>query len=136
MARPFLRFPPGAREHLSRMAEHGMLGETEAAQALGMPLDQFRRVIRDDKRSKQIWEDALAIERDRVLRSLHDRAVGGDVKAATTFLAVKHGLDEKTAQNATQGVQVVFRLPDAMSAETYIEQLRPALESKGEAAQA
>jgi hypothetical protein len=124
MARPYTKLPPGAREHLERMAERGMLGESTAAQALGMPVAELRRVIVEDARSKAIWENCLAIERDRLLESLYDKAVGGDTRAAQTLLAVRHGLSEKAPQGATGGVSITFQLPQAMDATEYLKALR------------
>ena len=123
MPRPFVKLPAGARSHLEAMAASGTLTESKAADALGMPLTQFRRVIVDDPGSASIWRDALAVERDQLLAALYDRAVKGDTKAATTLLAVRHNMSEKTAQGAGEAVQVVFNLPDSMPAEKYISAL-------------
>ncbi len=131
MARPYTKLPPGARMHLERMAESGMLSESRAADALGMPLVQFRRVIEEHQESRRIWQDALAIERDCLLDALYQKAVEGDTKAATTLLAVRHGLNEKSAEKPGERVSVVFQLPEAMPAEKYIEAMKPSLRSDG-----
>ena len=123
MGRPFTKLPPGARAHLEAMAASGTLTESKAADALGMPLTQFRRVIVDDAGSASIWRDALAVERDQLLGALYDKAIQGDTKAATTLLAVRHGLSEKGSQSGGEPVQVVFNLPDSMPAEKYINAL-------------
>lgn len=119
MARPFEKLPPGAKTHLESMAASGLLSESAAATALGMPLDQFRRVISDHKPSAEVWDNALSIERDQLLNALYDRALGGDTKAAQTLLAVRHGMTEKQPQGASERVNVVFNLPAAMDAESY-----------------
>jgi hypothetical protein len=121
MARPFQKFPVGARDHLERMAENGMLSELAAATALGMPLDQFKDVVRNHPPSRKVWEDALSIERDMLLSALYDRAVNGDTQAAKTLLAVRHGLSEKDPSGHGGGVTVNFNLPAAMSAKDYLE---------------
>ena len=87
MARPFEKLPAGARNHLESMAANGLLSESAAARALGMPFEQFRRVITEHEGSKKIWEDALAVERDQLLDALYSKAVEGDTRAATTLLA-------------------------------------------------
>lgn len=124
MARPFEKLPAGAKRHLEAMAESGLLSESAAATALGMPLDQFRKVIVEHGPSKQIWENALSIERDQLLASLYDRAVGGDTKAAQTLLAVRHGMTEKQPKGASDRVSVVFNLPPAMDPAEYLKAVR------------
>lgn len=119
MARPYARLPAGAKQHLESMASHGLLSESAAARALGMPLDQLRRVISDNPKSKEIWENALAIERDNLLSALYERAVGGDTKAAQTLLATRHGMSEKQPQGSGERVSVTFNLPAAMSPTDY-----------------
>ena len=124
MGRPFVQLPRGARQHLEAMAAHGLLSESAAATALGMPLAALRNVIADHAPSKRIWEDALSIERDALLQALYSKAVEGDTRAAQTLLAVRHGLTERQPQQAAQaGVQVVFNLPAAMTPEAYAEMI-------------
>lgn len=126
MARPYEKLPPGAKQHLEAMAANGLLSECAAATALGMPLDQFRRVIAEHKPSKAIWDNALSIERDQLYQSLYQKARDGDTKAAQTLLALRHGLTEKQPQTATQGVSINFTLPAAMDADAYIKQIKAA----------
>lgn len=124
MARPYEKLPPGAKQHLEAMAANGLLSESAAATSLGMPLDQFRRVVKEHSGSRQIWETALAIERDNLLAALYSRAVGGDTKAASTLLAVRHGLSEKQPQGASERVSVVFNLPSAMDPTEYLKAIQ------------
>lgn len=119
MARPYEKLPPGAKKHLESMASNGLLSESAAATALGIPLDQFRRVIKDDKRSREIWDNALAIERDALLTALYARAVDGDTNACRTLLATRHGMSERQPQGSGERVSVVFNLPAAMKPEDY-----------------
>lgn len=98
-----------------------MLSELAAATALGMPLDQFKHVVANHDRSRKVWEDALSIERDKLLSALYDRAVNGDTRAAQTLLAIRHGLSEKSAGGTGGGVTLNFNLPAAMSAKDYLE---------------
>ncbi|QIB66974.1 hypothetical protein [Kineobactrum salinum] len=122
--RPFEKLPAGARKHLESMAASGLLSESAAATALGMPLDQFRRVVQEHAPSKLIWETALSIERDQLLDALYCRAVDGDTRAAQTLLAVRHGLSEKAPQGSGGGVSVVFNLPSAMDPQAYLEAIQ------------
>ena len=119
MARPYERLPRGARSHLESMASHGLLSESAAAVALGMPLDQFRRVIREHGPSREVWEVALAVERDALLGALYDRAVDGDTSAARTLLATRHGMSEKAPAGGGERVSISFNLPAAMTPEQY-----------------
>ena len=127
--RPFEKLPPGARDHLERMAENGLLSESAAATALGMPLHQFQRVIANHPASKKIWEVAMSIERDKLLDALYDKARSGDVKASQTLLAVRHGLSEKAPTGSGDRVQVTFNLPPAMDPADYMK----AIEARQEA---
>jgi len=106
------------------MAANGLLSESAAATALGMPFTELRRVITEHPPSQKIWNDCLAIERDTLLKSLYSAAVGGDTKAAQTLLAVRHGLSEKQPQGASERVSVVFNLPAAMSPEDYLKAVK------------
>ena len=131
MARPFEKLPPGAKTHLESMAASGLLSESAAATALGMPLDQFRRVVVDHAPSKEIWENALAVERDQLLGALYSKAVDGDVKAAQTLLAVRHGLTEKQPKGASERVSVVFNLPAALDPAEYAKAVKVEQEKLG-----
>jgi|SRR5690554_1541755 len=117
--RPFEKLPAGARNHLESMASNGLLSESAAATALGMPLDQFRRVISEHTPSKEVWENALAVERDQLLGALYTKAIEGDTKAAQTLLAVRHGMSEKQPQGSADRVNIVFNLPSAMDPAEY-----------------
>ena len=124
MARPFEKLPSGAKTHLEAMATNGLLSESAAATALGMPLDQFRTVIAEHKPSTAIWDNALAVERDQLLGALYNKAVEGDTKAAQTLLAVRHGMSEKQPQGDSGRVSVVFNLPAAMDAAEYMKAVK------------
>ena len=124
MARPFEKLPAGAKTHLEAMATNGLLSESAAATALGMPLNEFRRVIGEHKPSKEIWDVALAVERDQLLAAMYDRAIEGDTKAAQTLLAVRHGMSEKQPQGDSGRVSVVFNLPAAMDAAEYMKAVK------------
>lgn len=129
MARPFEKLPSGARNHLESMAANGLLSESSAATALGMPLHEFRRVITEHPASKEIWENALAVERDQLLQSMYDSAIGGDTKAAQTLLAVRHGLSEKQPKGNSDRVSVVFNLPAALDPSDYLKAVQVKQES-------
>ncbi len=124
MARPFEKLPAGAKNHLESMAANGLLSESAAATALGMPLDQLRKVITEHGPSKEIWANALAVERDQLLSALYNKATEGDVKAAQTLLAVRHGMSEKQPKGSSERVSVVFNLPQALDPAEYMKAVR------------
>jgi len=121
MGRPYEKLPVGAKKYLEAMAENGLLSESAAARALGMPLDQFRRVIKDHGPSKEVWQNALAVERDQLLDALYCKAQDGDTKAAQTLLAVRHGLSDKAPTASSERVSVVFNLPSALDPAEYLK---------------
>lgn len=121
MPRRFTRFPPGARKHLEAMAANGLLSKVRAADALGMPLDQFNEVLESHAPSRKVWEQSLSIECDVILDAMFQRAVDGDVSAQRTLLAVRHGLSERDSQGHTGGVTLNLNLPAAMSAKDYLD---------------
>lgn len=126
MARPYAKLPPGAKAHLESMAANGLLSESAAATSLGMPLHEFRRVIKEHEASKEIWDNALSIERDELFKNLYAKSKDGDVKATNSLLAMRHGLTEKAAeQNPTDRVSITFQLPAALSPEQYTKLVTP-----------
>lgn len=118
MARPFEKLPPGSRDALLSMAGNG-LKESTAATALGMPLHEFRRVIRKNPDAKALWQEALSIERDALIGALFNRAMEGDTKAAQFLLAARHGMTEKQVEQPGERVNITFQLPAALNPEQY-----------------
>ena len=130
MGRPFEKLPPGAKRHLEAMASNGLLSESRAADALGMPLEQLRRVLKEHKPSAEIWDNALSIERDALLEALYSKATkDGDVKAAQTLLAARHGVSDKVPQNNGDRVNITFQLPAAMDPGDYLKAIQPKVEA-------
>ena len=132
MPRPRKHLPAGAREFIMAQAESGALQETKAARGLGLSLDKFRRIIRDDPDAAALWREALAVERDALVKRLYERAQEGDVKAASYLLAARHGLREADGGDAGQRSSVVISLPAAASERDWrrivqADQAQPAL---------
>lgn len=130
MARPYEKLPPGSRDALLSMARNG-LRESTAATALGIPLHEFRRVIKKNPDAKALWEEALSVERDALLDSLFNRAVEGDTKAAQYLLAARHGMSEKAPEPAHERVNITFQLPAALTNEQYTQLMHQAPNLKG-----
>lgn len=118
MARPFEKLPPGSRDALLSMARNG-LRESTAATALGMPLNEFRRVIAKNPEAKALWQEALSVERDALLNALFNKAMEGDSKSAQFLLAARHGMSEKQTETVGERVNITFQLPAALSPDQY-----------------
>ncbi len=125
MARPWTKLPPGARDALEAMAATSGLKESTAARALGMPVSQFRKVIKHNPEAAELWEDALSIERDALLERLWNRSKEGDVQASKYLLAARHGMSEQRPPDKSERVNVTFVLPSAMDPGKYLEQIKP-----------
>ena len=100
------------------MAGNG-LKESTAAQALGMPLHEFRKVIKKNPDARALWQQALSVERDALIGALFNRAIEGDTKAAQFLLDARHGMTEKQADQFGERVNITFQLPAALNQEQY-----------------
>jgi len=118
MARPFERLPPGSRDTLLSMARNG-LKESTAATALGVPLNEFRRVIAKNPEAKALWQEALSVERDALLGALFNKAMEGDSKSAQFLLSARHGMNEKATETPGERINITFQLPAALSPDQY-----------------
>jgi hypothetical protein len=96
-------------------AEDGALQETKIARGLGLSLDVFRRIVRDDPDAAKLWREAMAAERDAIVSQMYGRAMEGDTKAATFLLAARHGLRETDSGDSGNAGRVVIQLPGSMS---------------------
>ena len=119
MARPRTHLPPGARDLIMGQAESGALQETKVARALGLSLQVFRRILKNNDDARALWEEAMAVERDTIVNRMHSLAMEGDTKAATFLLAARHGLRERGGEDGEGGGRVVIQLPGSMSEAQY-----------------
>jgi hypothetical protein len=119
------------------MARQG-LRESTAATALGVPLNEFRRVITKNPEAKALWQEALSVERDMLINALFNKAMEGDSKSAQFLLAARHGMSEKQTESVGERVNITFQLPAALSPDQYTklvkvtEEPTPALTEKDE----
>ena len=137
MPRPRKHLPAGAAQFIRDQAASGCLQETKCARALGLSLDVFRRVIRDDPDAAAVWREALATERDAIVQRMYRLAMEGDTKAASFLLSARHGLRENDGGDAGQRSNITIQLPASMSEAQYkrvmqVERAAPALEGGGD----
>lgn len=122
MARPRKSLPPGARRLILAQAENG-LAETKVCEALGLNWQQWKKLLAEDEATQKLWEEALAIERDRIVQAMHSQALDGDMQAARFLLAARHGLRENAAQEGESKPNVTISLPPSLTKGEY-ERLR------------
>ena len=119
MPRPFEKLPPGASTYLYSIAASGTgLTESKAAIGLGIPLDQFKRILRDHPPSKRLWDSAMAVERESLFTRMFEASAAGDLKATQFLLAARHGVTEK-AETAQAPVNISLRLPGSFPMEQW-----------------
>lgn len=119
MPRRRKRLPPGARAHILECAESGSLAETKVARALGMGYSTWKRIIRENDDAAALWDEALAIQRDRLYESLFDAAREGDIRAARLLLGARHGIHEQGGSDGGSGPRVTINLPGSVSPKEY-----------------
>jgi len=129
MARPFVRMPVGAAAVLRGLAESGTLSEARAAKALGIRFGNFKELLRKDSLAKELWEEALGIERANLIELMHERARAGDTKAAQFLLERRHGMTATApTADAAAAVKLQIVLPAPLSPAQYAQvvQVQPA----------
>lgn len=110
MARPVKLDDPQLRERLCDLVRAGH-SRYEAAEAVGLTTETYRRYYRSHPDFAEMVEDAVQASADPVLAMLRDEALAGDITAAKEWLKhtvqpkseraevnvkVSHGLDEQT----------------------------------------
>ncbi len=136
MARPRVRMPTGYRDVFLDLASKGPLQERVAAECLNMSVGEFRAVLKHNATAREAWNDALAVECDRMLAALYERAMAGDVRASEFLLRSRHGMSTES-KDKSPGVNITFQLPAAMTPDQYrrvIDQTREALPSGSDSA--
>lgn len=119
MPRPFEKLPPGASAYLYSVAAAGNgLTESKASTGLGIPLDQFKKILRDHPPSKRLWDSAMAVERESLFQRMFEASAAGDLKATQFLLAARHGVTEKT-EAAQAPVNISLRLPGSFPMEQW-----------------
>lgn len=128
MARPRKRLPPGSREIIIAMAREGALTETNIARNLGMTYPTWKRIRDENDDAHDLWLEAKAIARDRIIEKMRDLALEGDTNAAMFLLRALHDVSEKTPDTGDT-MNVIVKLPASMPREEYAKVISPA---KGE----
>lgn len=118
MARPRRTLPPGAKRYILDQARTG-LSETRIAEGLGLDYKSWKRILEDDPEAKEVWDQALAIERDRLVEKLHELATDGNLNALRLMLAARHGVHESNANGETEQSKVTINLPSSLTSNEY-----------------
>ncbi|MGE3296487.1 MAG: hypothetical protein AB7I68_03960 [Porticoccaceae bacterium] len=120
MGRPRKTLPRGALEIIKHCASHG-LKDSDIARELGLPLRTWLAIKRNNPTARQVWEEGLAAEHDKLYGVLYAEAVLGNLDACKFLLRTRHSYRENAPAAGESGasVQVVLSIPSAMSADQY-----------------
>ena len=125
MARPRKTLPAGALDLIREAAANGV-AETRLAKALKMDFQTWKRIREEDPAAKKIWEEAKAIEHDKLTGRLMDIALDADnpqsAVACMFLLKSRHAYrDNGPIDSSTDGprVNLVFNLPAPLSGDAY-----------------
>ncbi len=155
MARPRKNLPAGGLAVIRDLASSGVQ-ETVLAKALGLDLKTWRRIRDEDPDAKAAWEEARALERDKLVGSLFEQAVGypaeydaagnlirAELKPspvpAMFLLKARHGYRDAGPADGGDGgprVNLTFNLPAPLNGDQYrrlVEVHPEALPAPGEA---
>lgn len=123
MARPRKHLPPGSRELIEAMIKSEKpITETAVAKNLGMALQTWRRIRRDNDAAQELWEEACAAQRDRLITTMYHRAIDeGDVNAGQFLLRALHEVSERGDREDAERVGVVIQLPGSMGHDEYLK---------------
>ena len=85
MARPRKNLPANGLQVIRDLASNGVQ-ETIIAKALGMDLKTWRRIRTEDPEAKAVWEEARALEEDKLAGELFRQAIEEKNTVACIFL--------------------------------------------------
>lgn len=119
MGRPRKYLPKNGVEIIRDCASRGVK-ETELAQALGLSYPTWCRIRREDPEARDAWEEAKAVEADKLVGKLYEKAMDGDSASAMFLLKARHGYrDHGPADASESGVNITLALPPALDPERY-----------------
>ncbi len=118
------RKPLASRDYakLSAWAAQGWRLE-DAARELGYSRRTLSRLLEEDERARESWEEGRGIEHQALVGALFQAATKGNgqssVVAAIFLLKARHGYRENAPLEVEHNVRVTVELPAALSADQY-----------------
>jgi hypothetical protein len=132
MARPRKTLPAGGLDKIRDLASSGVQ-ETVLAKALGLDYRTWQRIRAEDPQAKAAYEEARALERDKLVGALYEKALKGDGPAAMFLLKTRHAYREQgPADGEQQGAQVNINLPASMTPEQWEKLVNVTPKSSGD----
>jgi hypothetical protein len=122
MARPRKTLTPDQVTKVRELAASGH-SQVEIASAIGVDAKTFRRILKDDPRAGESFDEGRGEEEGRLVRILHKAAENGRETAAMFLLKSRHGYRDRgdDAVTGQGGVQVTIALPGPMSPDAYMK---------------
>src|SRR5690242_12148930 len=88
--RPRKTLPANGLDVIRRLASNGC-NEVAIAAALKMDVSAWRRIREEDPEARAAWQEARAIEENKLAGKLFEAAMNGNVTAAIFLLKARHG---------------------------------------------
>ena len=120
MARPRKTLPANGLDVIRSLASNGV-NEVAIAAALGLDFRTWRRIREEDPETKAAWQEARALEENRLAGKLFEEAMTGNVTAAIFLLKGRHGWRDIGPAEGDGGVKVgvQINLPGSLKPEDY-----------------
>jgi hypothetical protein len=120
VARPRKALPANGLDVIRGLAANGV-NEHAIAAALGLAFETWKRIRDEDPEAKAAWQEARAIEENRLAGELFRQAMDGNTTAAIFLLKGRHGWRDVGPAEGDSGVKVgvQINLPGALKAEDY-----------------
>jgi hypothetical protein len=120
VGRPRKTLPANGLDTIRSLAANGV-NEHALAAALGLDYSTWRRIRDEDPEAKAAWQEARAIEENRLAGKLFEQAMTGNVTAAIFLLKARHGYRDIGPAEGDGGVKVgvQINLPGSLKPEDY-----------------
>jgi hypothetical protein len=121
VGRPRKSLPANGIDVIRRLAANGV-NEHAIAGALGLSYETWQRIRAEDPEAKAAWQEARAIEENKLVGVLYRKAIDQDDTVAAIFLLkARHGYRDIGPTDGSSGVRTAIQinLPGALKAEDY-----------------
>jgi hypothetical protein len=119
VGRPRKNLPANGLDIVRRLASNGV-NETAIAAALGLSFDVWKRIRDEDPEAKAAWQEARAIEENKLAGKLYEEAMGGNMTACIFLLKGRHGWrDIGPADDSGVRTAIQINLPGPLKPEDY-----------------